>query len=128
MLLDLGVKRAADAKARLDGVAAALERAGIEEEWWNGLVREGQDLGFTTLRWTGADGVREEALRPGAPHGWSLRIPLSETETIQVEGIFSAATASGDLDLSGLAEVLKRTFPGRDGRQGAVQAASSGVA
>lgn len=114
LLLDPGLKRAADSKARLESVVAALETAAAEEDWWKGLVKEGKDLGFTTLRWTGAEGVREEALRPGAPLGWSLKIPLTEAESIQVEGVFGAAMASDDL--IGLAEILKRTFPGRTRR------------
>lgn len=126
LLLDPGVKRAADTKARLEGVVAALEAAGLEEEWWDGLVREGKDLGFTTLRWVSPDGVREEALRPGAPLGWSLKIPLSDSESIQVEGVFGAAMGSDDL--IGLAEILKRTFPGREGRPGATHGASAGAA
>jgi UDP-GlcNAc:undecaprenyl-phosphate GlcNAc-1-phosphate transferase len=126
LLLDLGVKRAADTKARFESVAAALQSAAGEDEWWNGLVREGKDLGFASLRWSGAGGVREKALRPAAPLGWSLKIPLSETESLQVEGVFGAATASDDL--TGLADILKRTFPGKDGRPGAAQGASAGAA
>jgi UDP-GlcNAc:undecaprenyl-phosphate GlcNAc-1-phosphate transferase len=126
LLLDPGVKRAADTKARLESVVAALEAAAVEDDWWNGLVREGKDLGFTTLRWSGAGGVREQALRPGAPLGWSLKIPLSETESIQLEGVFGAAMVSDDL--IGLAEILKRTFPGRDRRSGAAHGASAGAA
>ena len=126
LLLDPGLKRAADSKARLEGVAAALEAAGAEDDWWKGLVREGKGLGFTTLRWTGAEGVREEELRPGAPLGWSLKIPLSETESVQVEGVFGAAMASDDL--IGLAEILKRTFPGRARRPDAARGASAGAA
>jgi UDP-GlcNAc:undecaprenyl-phosphate GlcNAc-1-phosphate transferase len=126
LLLDPGVKRAADTKARLESVVSALEAAAAEDEWWNALAREGKDLGFTTLRWLGADGVREETLRPGAPLGWSLKIPLSETESIQVEGVFGVAMASDDL--IGLAEILKRTFPGRDRRPSPAQGASAGAA
>ena len=126
LLLDPGVKRAADSKARLESVVSALETATAEEEWWDMLVREGKGLGFTTLRWLGAGGVREEALRPGAPLGWSLKIPLSETESIQLEGVFGAAMASDDL--IGLAEILKRTFPGRHRRPSAAQGASAGAA
>lgn len=126
LLLDPGVKRAADTKARLESVVSALEAAAAEDEWWNALAREGKDLGFTTLRWLGADGVREETLRPGAPLGWSLKIPLSETESIQVEGVFGVAMASDDL--LGLAEILKRTFPGRDQRPSPAQGASAGAA
>jgi UDP-GlcNAc:undecaprenyl-phosphate GlcNAc-1-phosphate transferase len=125
LLLDPGVKRAADAKARLESVVSALETAAAEEEWWNALAREGKHLGFTTLRWLGAGGVREKALQPGAPLGWSLKIPLSETESIQVEGVFGAAMASDDL--IGLAEILKRTFPGRDRRPSAAKGASAGA-
>jgi len=127
LLLDPGLKRAADSKARLDSVVAALEAAASEDEWWNALVREGKDLGFTTLRWSGARGVREDALRLGAPLGWSLKIPLSETESIQAEGVFGAAMASDDL--IGLAEILKRTFPGRARQAGsAPREASAGAA
>jgi UDP-GlcNAc:undecaprenyl-phosphate GlcNAc-1-phosphate transferase len=126
LLLDPGVKRAADTKARFESVVAALESAAAEDDWWNGLVREGKDLGFTSLRWSGAGGVREKALRPAAPLGWTLKIPLSQTEFLQVEGVFGAALASDDL--TGLAEILKRTFPGKDGSPGAARSASAGAA
>jgi UDP-GlcNAc:undecaprenyl-phosphate GlcNAc-1-phosphate transferase len=128
LLLDPGVKRAANSKARLERVVAALETAASEDEWWDRLVREGKGLGLTKLRWSGADGVREEAFRPGAAFDWSLNIPLSETESIQVEGVSGAATASGDLDLIGLAEILKRTFPGSDGHRAAAHGSAAGVA
>jgi UDP-GlcNAc:undecaprenyl-phosphate GlcNAc-1-phosphate transferase len=126
LLLDPGVKRAADSKARLNSVVAALETATVEDEWWNVLAQEGKGLGFTTLRWSGAEGVREAALRPGAPLGWSLKIPLSETDSIQVEGLFGGAMASDDL--IGLAEILKRTFPGRARLPGAARGTATGAA
>lgn len=122
----LGDPGAADANARLENMAAALESASAEEEWWNLLAREGRSLGFTALRWLRAGGVREEVLRPDAPLGWTLRIPLSGTDSIQVEGVFSPTMAS--CDLAGLAEIVERTFPGRGQRPSAAKSAGAGAA
>ncbi|HUP03228.1 MAG TPA: MraY family glycosyltransferase [Bryobacteraceae bacterium] len=126
LLLDPFVKRTADTKATLESAVASLEGASDEEAWWQGLVREGKQLGFTKLRWTNAGRVREELLKPGAPEGWKLEIPLTEASSVQVEGVFGAAVASEDL--IGLAEILKRTFPARERRPDEVRPANAGAA
>jgi UDP-GlcNAc:undecaprenyl-phosphate GlcNAc-1-phosphate transferase len=125
-LLDPFRRGAAGAKAGLDMAEASLERAADGEGWWKALVREGKSLGFTKLRWCEGNVVREEALAPTAPPGWSLKIPLSETSSIQVEGVFGSAVASEDL--IGLAEILKRTFPGTARGSGGARRASAGAA
>jgi UDP-GlcNAc:undecaprenyl-phosphate GlcNAc-1-phosphate transferase len=114
---------AADSKARLEGIAAALESATAEDDWWTVLAREGKSLGFTTLRWSRPGGVREEVLRPDAPMGWTLRIPLSGTDAMQVEGTFGASMAS--CDLVDLAAIVERTFPGRSRPLSAAKNASA---
>jgi UDP-GlcNAc:undecaprenyl-phosphate GlcNAc-1-phosphate transferase len=100
--------RAMDRKLKLAGVASALDRAADAETWWSALASGGKTLGLIALRWEAAEGARSEVLREDVRPAWSLRVAVSETDSIEVEGGFGESTAP--FDLVGFAEILSRTF------------------
>jgi UDP-GlcNAc:undecaprenyl-phosphate GlcNAc-1-phosphate transferase len=102
-------QRAMDAKLRLERLTTALERATGDEDWWNALAKEGRTLGLVAMRWTSAGSLRYRLPIQDATPAWSFHVPLSETDSIELEGAFDAAMPSGDL--IGFAETISRTFP-----------------
>lgn len=111
-------QRAMDAKLQFERLTSALENATTDEDWWNALTQEGKALGLVGMRWTGAGSLRHELLMPDTTPAWSFHFPLSETDSIELEGAFGAAMAASDL--IGFAEIISRTFTAKRGRQQAV--------
>jgi UDP-GlcNAc:undecaprenyl-phosphate GlcNAc-1-phosphate transferase len=99
--------RTVNVRLQVESVAAALEGASSEEEWWGALIRSTSALNLTAVRWTGPHGGRENR-KPGGEFSWSFSLPLSESDTIELEGGFSSSP--GSLDLVGLGEAMQRTF------------------
>jgi len=99
--------RTVNVRLKVESVAAALEGASTEQEWWDALIQSTASLELAAVRWTGPHGRRESA-NPGGESAWSFSLPLSETDTIEMEGGFSASP--GSLDLVGLGEAVQRTF------------------
>jgi len=110
--------RAMVARLQLERVTTALEHATDDEDWWNALAREGRALGLVGMRWTGAGSLRYELLIPDAAPAWSFRVPLSETDSMELEGAFDAAMASSEL--IDFADMIRCTFSAKRGRQRAV--------
>lgn len=108
-LLDPFVKRKAGREPSLASVGALLGTAADEEGWWMTLRREGKNIGLTRMRLSGKDYVREELLRPAANGGWTLEIHISDGVSMRVEGVEGAAVCDNRI---GLAEILRRTYPG----------------
>ncbi len=107
MLFGGGFHRTVSGKLKLESVAAALEEASTEQEWWDALIRSTASLELAAVRWTGPHGERENR-NPDAEKAWSFSLPLSEHDVIEMEGGF--ASAAGPLDLVGLGEAVRRTF------------------
>ena len=93
---------------RMLRIASALERADDDESWWNALVGEGEALDLVAARWVGPHGVRQVVLAGNKAPAWSLHIPLSETDSLELEGSFGEAVDSANL--IGFAEKAGRTF------------------
>ena len=99
--------RTVNVRLQVESVAAALEEASSEEDWWDALIRSTSSLDLAAVRWTGPHGRRENR-KAGGESTWSFSLPLSESDTIELEGGFSSSP--GSLDLVGLGEVMQRTF------------------
>ncbi|MGA2270467.1 MAG: MraY family glycosyltransferase [Bryobacteraceae bacterium] len=110
-----GFQRGMDARLGLERWTSALADASTEEDWWNALAQEGRALDLVAIRRTGAGGPRQHLLIPDAAPAWSFHVPLSETDSIELDGGFHAAVESADL--IGFAEMISRTFPPNRGRQ-----------
>jgi UDP-GlcNAc:undecaprenyl-phosphate GlcNAc-1-phosphate transferase len=119
----LGGQPEANPGDRLGRIRTALESA-TPEEWFPALAREGKALGFTAVRWSQGGVVLEESLSPGAPRGWSLQIPLSGADAVQVEGV--TGESQEPFDLRVLAAIIERTCPGE--RSGRSRGAGAGEA
>jgi UDP-GlcNAc:undecaprenyl-phosphate GlcNAc-1-phosphate transferase len=94
-------------RLKIESVAGALERASTQEEWWAALIQGTASLDLAVVRWTGPHGMRETR-KPGAEPGWSFSLPLSESDTVELEG--SSTSTAGSFDLIGLGEAVQRTF------------------
>jgi UDP-GlcNAc:undecaprenyl-phosphate GlcNAc-1-phosphate transferase len=99
--------RSVNVKLKVESVAAALERAATEQEWWDALIQSTSSLGLAAVRWTGPHGQRE-IREPGGESAWSFSLPLSDRDVIELEGGF--ASSAGSLDLVGFGEAVRRTF------------------
>jgi hypothetical protein len=99
--------RTVNVRLKIESVAAALDGASTEEEWWAALIQSAATLNLSAVRWTGPHGTREDR-KPGAETGWSFRLPLSDSDAIELEG--SATSPVGSFDLIGLGEAVQRTF------------------
>jgi UDP-GlcNAc:undecaprenyl-phosphate GlcNAc-1-phosphate transferase len=102
-----GFHRTVSVRLKVGSVAAALEKAATEREWWDALIQSTSSLGLAAVRWTGPHGQRE-IRRTGGEPAWSFSLPLSEQDVIELEGGF--ASSAGPLDLVGLGEAVRRTF------------------
>ncbi|MBZ5724548.1 MAG: undecaprenyl/decaprenyl-phosphate alpha-N-acetylglucosaminyl 1-phosphate transferase [Acidobacteriia bacterium] len=105
-------QRAMDVRLRLTRAESALEQATTDEKWWEALAQSARTLELGAIRWTSERGTREERVMPGVAPAWSFRIPLSETDSVEVEGTLQAPSAVA-FDLVGFAEMINRTFPGK---------------
>ena len=103
-------QRTMDARLRLARVESALALATSDESWWEAVAQAGRILDLLAVRWTGAEGTREELLIPDATPSWSFRIPLSETDAVEVDGSLQAEPVAS-FDLVSLAAMITRTFP-----------------
>jgi UDP-GlcNAc:undecaprenyl-phosphate GlcNAc-1-phosphate transferase len=99
--------RTVNVRLKLESVAAALELAATEQEWWDALIRSTSSLDLAAVRWTGPHGQRE-IRKPGGVPAWSFSLLLSERDVIELEG--GLAFSAGSLDLVGLGEAVRRTF------------------
>ena len=99
--------RTVNVRLQVESVAAALEGASTEQEWWAALIQGTAALNLSAVRWTGPHGTRENR-KPGAEAGWSFSLRLSESDAIQLEG--SVTSPAGSFDLIGLGEAVQRTF------------------
>jgi UDP-GlcNAc:undecaprenyl-phosphate GlcNAc-1-phosphate transferase len=108
-------QRAMDARLRLDRLTSALRQDMTEEEWWNAVAKEGRALGLVAMRWTGAGCQRHQLLAQDTTPAWSFRFPLSETDSMELEGASDAAMGSSDL--IDFAEMIRCTFRAKRRRQ-----------
>ncbi len=113
LLIGGGFRRTLAEKARIQNLAAALERCETESEWWNLLVSAGREAGWSGLVWLrGRSVVREQALaaRDALP-GWSFNVPLADDEVLRVEGSLHSDGTS--LDLTAFAQAVHASFTAR---------------
>ena len=103
-------QRTMDHTLKLESLTATVERAVTEDQWWEALVKALTTLDLVALRWSGAAGMRESATT-GRISDWSFRIPVTSTDTIEIEGGFSSPAQS--FDLIGFAAMVNRTFPSK---------------
>jgi len=105
-------QRAMNVRLKVESVASALERAVTVEQWWEALSQSLAALNLTSVRWNSPAGTREQ-YKTAAPAAWFFRIPLSASDSVELEGAFSIeGTAPGHtFDLVGFAEILNRTYP-----------------
>jgi UDP-GlcNAc:undecaprenyl-phosphate GlcNAc-1-phosphate transferase len=106
-----GLKRALDGRLRLERLTGDLERASDEASWWTMLIEGARGLGLSEIRWIGPEGERRETLASETAPVWTFRMPLTDTESIEVSGPVPDASAS--FDLMGFAENARRTFLAR---------------
>lgn len=99
--------RTVNVRLQVESVAAALDRASTEQEWWDALIQSTASLNLAVVRWTGPHGGRESR-KPGAESAWSFSLPLSDNDAIEMEGGF--ASPLGSWDLVGLGETVQRTY------------------
>lgn len=97
-------------KLKLESVTAATAGAVTNDQWWEALCKARTNLDLVALRWSGPAGVRE-SVAPERIADWSLRIPLTATDTVEIEGCFP--TAAQSFDLISFAAMLQRTFPSK---------------
>lgn len=119
LLFGGGLKRAMDLRLKLEQVASTLEQADSEETWWKALTSGAEALGLLHIRWASSRGTREEVLTEGTPQ-WSFRVPLTETDSVEVAGGFTGTPAS--FDLLAFAEVVCRTYPAKAERHSSASA------
>lgn len=94
-------------RLRMNQLAQTLERTGTSEEWWRLLIAAAREWNWVQLKWTSSGGLREEVLAARKP-SWSFVIELSDSESVQVEGVEPAGELSPDL--IALSAILRRTF------------------
>jgi len=94
-------------RLRMTQLAQTLERAGTGDEWWRLLIAASREWNWVRLKWIGPGGLREEVLAVRKP-SWSFVIELSDSESVQVEGVEQTAELSPDL--IALSAILRRTF------------------
>jgi UDP-GlcNAc:undecaprenyl-phosphate GlcNAc-1-phosphate transferase len=99
--------RTVNVRLKVESLADALEKASTEQEWWNALLEGTASLNLAMVRWTGPHGTREDRKAAGEP-GWSFSLPVSDSDTIELEG--GTTSAAGSFDLIGLGEAVQRTF------------------
>jgi len=102
------LRRAMNVKLKIESVASVLERPATSDQWWEALVQSLAPLGLVAIRWNSNAGVREQR-NSACQSTWEFRIPLTGADSIEFEGGF--LKGSPVLDLVGLAEILRRTFP-----------------
>ena len=93
---------------KMESLTTALERTATDGQWWEELIRGVSALDLVAIRWISASGTRESVLRQGAAR-WSLRIPLTPVDAIEIEGGFTSRAHA--FDLVGFAQMANRTFP-----------------
>ena len=93
---------------KMESLTTALERTATDGQWWEELIRGVSALDLVAIRWISASGTRESVLRQGAAR-WSLRIPMTPVDAIEIEGGFTSRAHA--LDLVGFAQMANRTFP-----------------
>jgi UDP-GlcNAc:undecaprenyl-phosphate/decaprenyl-phosphate GlcNAc-1-phosphate transferase len=103
----------AETDNRLEQLANGLEQARTEERYWEVLVEAAKQLGWSRVRWTGARGIREQALGAESKPQWSYRIPLGDDEAVEVEGPLEDRT----VDLTAFGETVSRTFAAKPWRR-----------
>lgn len=94
-------------KLRMERLRRSLELARTREEWWRLLAETTRDQHWIRLRWTGADGVREEMLASRKPC-WLFTIELGDAEFIEVEG--DVQLKQGWSDLVSFSKIATLTF------------------
>jgi UDP-GlcNAc:undecaprenyl-phosphate/decaprenyl-phosphate GlcNAc-1-phosphate transferase len=109
----LGAAPDAEPADPLAPMRAALESA-EPGEWFAALAQECKALGLTSVRWTAGGVVHEETLAQGAKRGWSLQIPLSGNDVVQLEGVSGESEQA--FDTRGLAAIVERTCPAGESR------------
>jgi UDP-GlcNAc:undecaprenyl-phosphate GlcNAc-1-phosphate transferase len=101
-------QRTMGAELQMSQITSALEAADNEDAWWEALVEAADGLGLAGVRWTGAHGERRRVLAEQVASAWSFAIPLSETDSVEIEG--QLGTTTSPCDLVGFAAVVRHTF------------------
>jgi UDP-GlcNAc:undecaprenyl-phosphate GlcNAc-1-phosphate transferase len=100
-------QRTMDSRLKVEALTTALEQAATDDQWWEALVKARTTLDLVVLRWSGDEGIRE-SITPGRVSAWSLRIPVSSTDAIEIEGGFPSG--GQPFDLISFAAMVNRTF------------------
>ncbi len=112
LLMGGGFRQALQEKARIRNLADALGHCATEEEWWELLVLAGREAGWFRAVWIRDRSVRrEQVFQSRAEPGWSLSLPLADTESLQIEG--GIQSTGRPLDLMALAQAVHGSFAGR---------------
>jgi len=108
LLLRGGIKRTVNLRLKIESLASVLQRAATESDWWTALAGGMEALNLTGVRWIGPHGTRERRITVGE-FDWSFRIPVTEHDSIELEGIFGLAYTRS-FELVELGEMLRRTL------------------
>jgi UDP-GlcNAc:undecaprenyl-phosphate/decaprenyl-phosphate GlcNAc-1-phosphate transferase len=113
MMVPSAFARALNAQVRLRLLENDLLHAADVDRCWDVLCEAARDLRFARVAMRLASTVREERLHVSEPSAacWMLRIPLSDTDYINIAGEFG--TRVPPLLPAGFAGVIRRTFEAR---------------
>ena len=112
LLMGGGFRQTLQEKARIRNLADALERCTTEEEWWDLLVRAGREAGWFGVVWTRDRSVRREQIfQSAAEPGWSLNVPLADSESLRIDG--GIEPTGQPLDLMAVAQAVHGSFAAR---------------
>jgi UDP-GlcNAc:undecaprenyl-phosphate GlcNAc-1-phosphate transferase len=118
-------QRNLNAELTLSETARALTLADTDDGRWEALVQGARKSGVTAIRWTGAQPDRHAVLIDDGAPKWSLHIPLSSTDAIEIEGAFSVTARS--CNLIGFAQVVSQNLPAKQRLGGKVLSAAASV-
>jgi len=84
LILNGGFRRALNLQLELRTFRKALDSATSTEEAWELLVAMAKQLGFLDVRWNAGGRVYRDEFSPLIHVVWSLRIPLHETDYVEL--------------------------------------------
>lgn len=86
MLLQGDFQRSLDSALREEQLVSALAATQSELEWWAALVASAKEQGWWRITWIAPHAVRDEKLAAANGPAWSFSVPLSENQTLEIEG------------------------------------------
>ena len=105
------LRGAAKESRRILPLAAALQRASTEDEWWDLLVNTAREAGWTEMQWVREHAVRRAQVFRSLPPSWSFSLILSDSESLRIQGTFPLASLS--IEILAFAEAVQSAFATR---------------